>query len=100
MAHSYTPGLSVSESAVLLRERRLPLKGHVTVEQGVQVAPDTIVARTELPGNVQTVKLAARLAIDPAKVAETLLHPVGTAVKRGEPIAAGRSLFGLIRTQV
>ncbi len=100
MTHSYTPGLRVTTSAVLRRERRLPLKGRVTVERGDHVAPDTIVARTELPGNVQTVNLAARLAIDPARVTEALRRPIGTSVKQGEAIAAGRSLFGLIRNEV
>jgi hypothetical protein len=32
MAHAYTPGLRVAESAVLRRERRLPLKGEVLVQ--------------------------------------------------------------------
>ena len=100
MAHSYTPGLRVTASAVLRRERRLPLKGRVTVEPGAHVAPDTIVARTELPGNVQTVNLAARLALDPARVAASLAKPIGTAVRRGEAIATGKSLFGLVRNSV
>src|SRR5437879_797067 len=97
MAHSYTPGLRVATSAVLRRERRLPLKGDVTVDVGAHVEPDTIVARTELPGNVQTLNLAAKLAVDPARVAATLTRPIGSPVKKGDIIATGRSLFGLIR---
>src|SRR2546428_247093 len=31
MAHAYTPGLRVTDRAVLRRERRLPLKGEVLV---------------------------------------------------------------------
>jgi hypothetical protein len=97
VAHSYTPGLRVTPFATLRRERRLPLKGRVMVKVGDTVAPDTIVARTELPGNVQTVNIAAKLSVDPAKVAETLLQPIGTAVKKGQPIARGSSLFGLVK---
>jgi len=100
VAHSYTPGLRVTEHAVLRRERRLPLKGEVVVEVGARVEPDTVVARTELPGNVQTVNLAAKLAIDPAKVPGALTHPLGSAVKQGELIAAGKSLFGLLSQKV
>ncbi len=100
MAHAYTPGLRVTDSATLLRERRLPLKGTVMVQAGVVVAPDTIVARTELPGNVQTVNLAGRLSLDPARVAEALSKPVGSAVKKGEVIATGKSLFGMIKNHV
>ena len=100
MAHSYTPGLRVTSRASLLRERRLPLKGQVLVAKGDRVAPDTIVARTELPGNVQTVNLAAKLANEPAKVAALLLKPIGSSVRQGETIASAKSMFGLMRSTV
>ena len=98
MAHSYTPGLRVTSHALIRRERRLPLKGDVLVSVGERVLPDTIVARTQLPGNVQTVNLAAKLSCDPAKVAACLLKPVGSAVMQGEVIASARSMFGLMRS--
>ena len=100
MAHAYTPGLRVTRDARVRRERRLPLKGEVLVRQGELVTPDTVVARTELPGNVQTVNVAARLAVDPARVPETLVRPVGASVAKGEIIASSRSLFGLVRNTV
>ncbi len=100
MAHSYTPGLRVTSHALVRRERRLPLKGEVLVQAGAQVEPDTVVARTQLPGNVQTVNVAAKLSVDPAKSAETLLHPLGTLVKKGQPIASAKSLFGLMKSQI
>jgi hypothetical protein len=97
MAHAYTPGLRVTDHAVIRRERRLPLKGEVTVTAGTPVVADTVVARTELPGNVQTVNVAARLSLDPARVPDSLTVPVGAAVRKGDVIAAGKSLFGLVR---
>ncbi|MGH7730828.1 MAG: hypothetical protein ACRENJ_06190 [Candidatus Eiseniibacteriota bacterium] len=97
MAHAYTPGLRVTDRAVIRRERRLPLKGDVLVTVGDAVAADTVVARTELPGNVQTVNLAARLALDPARVPDSLTVPVGAAIRKGDVIAEGKSLFGLVR---
>lgn len=96
MAHAYTPGLRVSEYTVVRRERRLPLRGQVLVEAGAKVEADTVVARTELPGNVQTVNLAAKLALDPVRVPESLAKPLGSRVGKGEVIAEGRSLFGLM----
>lgn len=96
MAHAYTPGLRVTEFTRLRRERRLPLKGEVVVPAGAAVEPGTVVARTELPGNVQTINLAAKLAIDPAKVPGSLTQPLGAAVQQGEVIAQGRTLFGLL----
>jgi hypothetical protein len=100
MAHAYTPGLRVTEFATIHRERRLPLKGDVLVAVGDRVEPDTVVARTELPGNVQTVNVASQLSLDPEGVPGALTRPVGSAVKRGENIALGRSLFGLVKTSV
>jgi len=96
MAHAYTPGLRVTSFAVVRRERRLPLKGEVLVSRGDRVTPGTVVARTDLPGNVQTVNLAARLGIDPARVPESLLLRVGSPVEKGAPVARARSLFGLV----
>ncbi|HTR97626.1 MAG TPA: hypothetical protein VMH61_06960 [Candidatus Acidoferrales bacterium] len=100
MAHAYTPGLRVSDAAVVVRERRLPLRGDVLVARGDRVAPDTVVARTDLPGNVQTVNLSGQLGLEPARVAAALLQPVGARVARGAPIASSRGLFGLVRTVV
>ena len=100
MAHAYTPGLRVTDRAVLRRERRLPLKGDVLVSVGHHVAPDTVVARTELPGNVQIVNVAAQLSLDPATVPAALLKPVGSVVRKGDPIAQGTSLFGLVKNTI
>jgi hypothetical protein len=100
MGHAYTPGLRVTGDTEVRRERRLPLRGTLLVAVGEAVEPDTVVARAELPGNVQTVNLAARLGLDPARVADTLLQPVGAAVRRGEPLAVSKGLLGLFRSQV
>jgi hypothetical protein len=96
VAHAYTPGLRVTPYAVLRRERRLPLKGRVLVQKGERVRPDTVIARSELPGDVQTVNLAARLGLDPSRVGKALLKPVGSMVQRGEVLGMTRSLFGLM----
>jgi hypothetical protein len=100
MAHAYTPGLRVTDYARLRRERRLPLKGTVLVEAGAAVEADTVVARTELPGNVQTVNVAAKLTLDPARVPSSLALPVGSKVKKGQVVASGRSMFGLVQNKV
>jgi len=96
VAHGTTPGLRVTGWTELTRERRLPLKGEVLVAAGQKVEAETVVARSELPGNVQTVNLAARLSLDPGRVASALLHPIGAFVKKGDVVAEGRSLFGLV----
>lgn len=98
MAHAYTPGLRVAEHTTVRRERRLPLKGEVLVQVGQAVSAQTVVARTLLPGNVQTVNLANALGIEPGEVQGRLLKPLGSAVEAGEVIAQTKALFGLLKS--
>ena len=100
MGHAYTPGLRVTGNTVVRRERRLPLRGELLVAAGDAVEPDTVVARAELPGNVQTVNLAARLGLDPARVGPTLVKQVGESVRQGEVLAVAKGLFGLLQNRV
>lgn len=100
MPTAYTPGLRITRSAELRRERRLPLRGDVLVGWGATVAADTVVARSELPGNVQAVNLAARLSLDPPRVPGALLRPIGSPVTRGEVIAESKGMFGLMTQRV
>ncbi len=99
MAHSYTPGLKVTAWTKLLRERKLPLPGDVLVTVGQTVTAETIVARTELPGNVQTVNAANLLGVLPDDVEECLTKPVGSKVDKGETFAENKSFFGLFRSK-
>ena len=100
MAHAYTPGLRVTAGTVVRRERRLPLKGHVLVQAGDAVGPQDVVARTELPGNVQTMNLASWLDVDPAQVPQALRKPVGSDVRAGELLAETHGFFGLAHRSV
>jgi hypothetical protein len=98
---AYTPGLRVSADTVVEKLRRLPLKGEVLVEAGASVLPDTVVARTELPGLMQTVRMAERLGVEPKDVAEALCVRQGDRVRKGDLLAQTKGLFGrLFRTQV
>jgi hypothetical protein len=99
MAHSYTPGLKVTASAIVRRERKLPLPGTVLAKTGDHVKAETVVARTELPGNVQTVNVANLVGVLPEDVTECLVKKVGDPVKKGEVIAESRSFFGLFRSK-
>jgi hypothetical protein len=99
MGHAYTPGLRVAAETIVRRERRLPLKGDVCVAAGAAVGPETVIARCELPGNVQTLNLAAKLGVDPAAVGGTLLKPLGSPVARDEIIAESKVMFGLMRNR-
>ena len=100
MAHAYTPGLKVLHETKIDKERRLPLKGTVTVEKGKFVTPDDIVAKTDLPGNVQMVNVANQLNIDAEDVNDAMIAKEGTSVNKGEMIAETKGLFGLFKTNV
>jgi hypothetical protein len=100
LAHAYTPGLRVTERARIVKTRRLPLKGEVVVKVHDHVSAETVVARTELPGNVQPVKAASILGVHQQDLLEYMLKQEGEAVARDEVIAASRSFFGLFKSQV
>ena len=100
MAHSYTPGLKVLKKTIFKKERILPLKGDVLVKSGDQLTPDTIVASTNLPGNVQMLKVSNILNIDPKDVVEALQVKEGQEVKKGDIIAETSGIFGMFKSSV
>jgi len=79
---------------LIQKTRRLPLKGEVLVEVGQQVEPQTLVARTELPGNVTMIRAADRLGVSPSELRGLLRKQVGDAVQEGELLAETRGLLG------
>lgn len=100
MAHAYTPGLKVLHETKVLKERRLPLKGEVLVSAGAAVEPETIVAKTDLPGNVQMVNVANQLNADPSDVSELMLVKEGGKVSKGAVLAESPGIFGLFKSKV
>ena len=99
MAHAYTPGLKVTEGMTIQKERRLPLEGEVLVETGTTVKAEDVVAKADLPGNVQLLNVANLLSVPPEEIAEYMLKPVGEAVSEDEIIAMTKGLFGLFKSQ-
>jgi len=97
---AYTPGLAVSSHALIRKTRRLPLKGTVTVQKGQEVMPDTVVARAEIPGIMQTVRVAEQLGVQPDELPKMLKVKVGDTVQVGTVLAESRGLFGLFRSEV
>jgi hypothetical protein len=98
VATAYTPGLRVAERTVVRKRRRLPLPGEVVVSKGDKVEATTVVARTDLPGNVESVNVANRLGVPPEDVAQCMLKKEGDPVEKGEVIAQSKGLFGLFKS--
>ena len=100
MGTAYTPGLKVSQDAIIRRTRRLPLKGDVLVAAGDTVGPDTVVARAALPGLMQTIKVAAQLGLDASDIPGIVTVKEGDPVVKDQVIASTKSFFGLFKSEL
>lgn len=99
MAHAYTPGLLVTERLELIKQRILPLKGDVLVKVGDLVEPSVVVARTNLPGQVEPINVANLLGVPPEDVPLCMLKGVGDKVQKGEVVGLSKSFFGLFKSE-
>ena len=100
MAHAYTPGLKVLHHAKVEKNRRLPIKGDITKQVGDLLKPEDVVAKTDLPGNVQMLKVANVLNIGPTDVPDVMLVGEGDRVNKGQMIAETEGLFGFFKSNV
>jgi putative ubiquitin-RnfH superfamily antitoxin RatB of RatAB toxin-antitoxin module len=94
MAFAYTPGLRVAAVADIVKTRRLPLKGQVLVKKGDHVKADTVVARTELPGNVKMLNIANILGVPSRDIHELLRIKEGDRIEEKGVLAQSKGLFG------
>ncbi len=97
---AYTPGLTVSADQIIRKVRRLPLKGEVLVSVGESVEPQTVVARAEIPGILQSVKVAEKLGVEPSEVPALLKVKIGDKVAKGQLLAESKGFFGLFKGYV
>ncbi len=100
MASAYTPGLKVVARTLVEKDRRLPLKGRVHVKKGDKVTAETVVASTDLPGNVFPLNIANLLGCEPREITDFLIKKEGDAVEKDEPIAQTQGFFGFFKTFV
>ena len=100
MAQAYSPGLSVTDSIVLKKERILPLKGKVLVKKGDKVKAEDLVAETLLPGKVVPFNIANKLGTTPNLVSQFLKIKAGDKITKGDVIAETKGFFGLFKTAV
>ncbi|MEO5956267.1 MAG: hypothetical protein ABIR36_11345 [Nitrospiraceae bacterium] len=100
MAHSYTPGLTVTEQATIRRRRLLSLPGTVLVTAGETVRANQPVARAELPGKVYPLNLANQLGVAPDEINEYLIKKAGDSVNKDEVLAENKPLIKWFKTEV
>jgi len=99
MAKAYTPGLKVSARTRHRVRRLLPVPGEVRVKVGDRVEASTVVAETFTEGDLMPMKLAALLGCTPKELPSMLLKKVGDTVKKDEPIARSKGIFGFGKTE-
>ena len=100
MAHSYTPGLTVTEHTTIRRRRLLSLPGIVLVATGEAVRASQAVARAELPGKVYPLNLANQLGVAPDEIHEYLIKKAGDSVQKDEILAENKPLIKWFKTEV
>lgn len=100
MAHSYTPGLTVTEQATIRRRRLLSLPGTVLVAVGERVKANQAVARAELPGKVYPLNLANQLGVAPDEIHEYLIKKAGDSVTKDEVLAENKPFIKWFKTEV
>ena len=100
MSKSYTPGLKVLKDTNIKKERLLPLKGNLHVEINEYVESDTIVASTEIPGNVHMINIANELNIDVDQVEICMNVKINDNVSKNQIIAESKGIFGFFKSEI
>ena len=99
MAKAFTPGLTVTARAAYRARRLLPLPGEVSVRPGDEVRADTVVAQAFMEGDAHPLKAANLLGASPRDLPALMLKKPGDAVRKDEPIARSKGIFGMMRTE-
>jgi hypothetical protein len=100
MAQAYSPGLTVTDSIVLRKDRILPLKGTVLVKKGDIVKAEDLVAETLLPGKVVPFNIANKLGVPPNMVEQYLKVKEGDKITKGQMMAETNGFLGFFKTKV
>lgn len=100
MAHTYTPGLTVTPRTIITKKRLLPIPGTVLVASGTTVGSAQVVARAELPGKVHVVNVVNLLGILPEELKEFMLKREGETVEKDEVVAENKPFIKWLKTEV
>jgi len=96
-AFAYTPGLKVKNNMIVVKERKLPIKGDVLVKKGENVSYDTIVAKTQLSGDPYIVSISDILGLEPRETKDFMKKKKGDFVNKDEALAVYSAFFGLMK---
>lgn len=99
-AHAYTPGLKVKRRITVEKTRRLPIEGEVLIDKGAKVDFETIVAKTEIPGDPLIIRADELLGLPTSDVPTFLIKKIGEEVEENEVIARYSAFFGLVKKEL
>ena len=99
MAKAFTPGLTVSARVTYRARRILPIAGEVRVSVGDVVEAGTVVAETFMEGDAFPIKAANLLSANPKDLPGLMLVKPGDTVRRDQPIARSKGIFGMMRVE-
>jgi hypothetical protein len=99
MSFAFTPGLKVTKSIIITKERVLPVPGEVMVKQGDEVAYDTVVAQTHVPSDVHMRPIAYIIGCENYELPEMMNYKEGDFVNKGDLLAQTSSFFGLFKSE-
>ncbi len=99
MTLALTPALQVLAGTVVRKRRELPVPGRILCERGDAVAPDAVVARAELPGDLQILRIPETLGIEPYEAVKGLKVDEGDVVAAGDAVCEHVGIFGLFRSR-
>ena len=99
MSFAFTPGLKVTKSIIITKERILPVPGDVLVKNGDSVAYDTIVAQTHVPSDVHMRPISYIVGCEAYELPNVMKYKEGDFVNKGDLLAETSSFFGLFKSQ-
>ena len=100
MAKVLVPSLHVAAKTVLRRTRELPISGTVTVAVGDVVKADAVVAKAEIVGELQILRLAETFGVTASEVKKYMTVGVGDSVHAEQLVCSRRALWGLLKQDV
>jgi hypothetical protein len=99
MSFAFTPGLKVTKSIVIRKERILPVPGEVLTKKGDRIPYDTIVAQTFVPSDVHMRPIAYIIGCENYELPKIMKYKEGDIVKKGDLLAETSSFFGIFKSQ-
>ena len=96
-SQAYTPGLKRKELYMVRKSRILPITGEVLVKEGDVVSPNSLVARTQVPGAPHMINVSYELGIIAEDILRFMKKKSGDPIKKDELLASKKGFLGMFK---